>query len=763
MDGHNESNIHQHFLRELIEEKRVAFQPELYRMYFNRIFPNWNEFANFLKASNEQERLECAKRVIDRLNFSSNFPIVEDIYASLIQLESEKLAGKEDFYVGRDHFVHTVNVYILGIYLFFNHPVFHTTLMRHFFGRRRKENPFETKNQLAVKSFISAWKYFACAHDIGYPFEALIDGYCRLTDNSFEPIFQQYAHLHEYQAYAFVVRIMAKLIYSIFQFKNARRTLKDVVEDEEDNYAGQWSNTIVSDNKQYPLTYVVSGRGKNFVQLEYTQTYEGLKLLMPLIKKEDVILLLRDEGGEPLALSYIDKGNEVIWMRVGTRIPSDAQLSSIRSFGSDEFPSCTCTCSYFVQKPMERLNELLKHTNLDYYGEALEHLAVSYFTNRYELFADLSTGSEEGEEIVYRIYRDIMNRLPLKNWEKGFAELWSTEYQDPMDQELKSVFIKIVADAIQETDLKNVNSIDKVKTLKAGILKKLKSNAQLDGVTKRMDETSKAVQEETMWLDFLYMIAKEALQSEPEVVTLKKESGDPVTWRIYCDLLCEGVVKKESSMSRLYQEILDRMEEKLRNAGHLRKDQSITDLTAYKRERSAYDHGLVGATFLLSTIVNYRKIAGIEDEGQKKLLQMAWDVEPDRLEASFQEKSLQILTESIYAVMLHNLYQTDYAKILKNDLMYTLEQDPFTYLGLLCDGLQVWDRIQQIKPAERSPEAAIDGEQFDLRIWDKKIYLISPLACVDQVKRKCQDLSSYLRGGETMVIVSTSAEPHLYR
>lgn len=763
MDGQNEQNIHRRFLQELIEEKSVSFQPELYKMYFNRIFPNWKEFANFLMAPSEQERLESAKRVIDRLNFSSNFPIVEDIYASLIQLESEKLAGKDDSYVGRDHFIHTVNVYILGIYLFFNHPVFHATLMKHFFGRRKKENPFETKNQLAVKSFISAWKYFACAHDIGYPFEALVDGNCRLKDNSFESIFQQYAHLHEYQAYAFVVRIMAKLIYSIFQFKNAKRTLQNVVEDEEDDFAKQWNNTVTPNNNQYSLTHVVSERGADYVQLEYTQTYEGLKLLMPLIKKEDVILFLRDEGGEPLALSYIDKENEVIWRRVDAQLPSDVQPQSIRSFGSDEFPACTYTCSYFVQTPIERLRKLLKHAKLDYYSDSLEHLAGNYFTNRYDLFADLSTGSEEGEEIVYRIYRDIMDRLPLKNWERGFTELWKEEYQDPMDQELKRVFIKIIADAVHGTDLKNIYNAEKIKALKKQIQKVLKNNAQLDGVTRRMDETSTAVQEETMWLDFLYGIAKDALKSEPELVTLKKESGDFAGWRIYCDLLGKNVTQIESSVSHLYQEILNRMEKKLHRAGYLREDQSITELTAYKRERAAYDHGLVGATFLLSTIVNYRRMAGIEDEGQKELLQMAWDVEPNRLELSFQEKSLQILTESIYAVMLHNLYQADYAKILKNDLEYTLEQDPFTYLGLLCDGLQVWDRIQRIKPAERSPEPSIDGSQFDLRLWDKKIYLISPLSCVDQVKRKCQDLNSYLRGGETMLIVSTAGEPHPYR
>lgn len=93
-------NIRKRFLKELLEDKTVAFQPDIYRMYFHKIFPDSRGFVNFLTTCSEQKRLESAMRILDRINFCSNFPIVEDIYANLVRLEPEKLSGKNDSYVG---------------------------------------------------------------------------------------------------------------------------------------------------------------------------------------------------------------------------------------------------------------------------------------------------------------------------------------------------------------------------------------------------------------------------------------------------------------------------------------------------------------------------------------------------------------------------------------------------------------------------------------------------------------------------------------
>lgn len=745
-------NIRLRFRKELIEEKTVAFQPELYKMYFHRIFPNWREFAQFLSTTSEQMRLQSAIRIIDRLNFSSNFPIVEDIYSNLIRLESEKLAGKDDSYVGRDHFVHTANVYILGIYLFFNHPVFHSTLMKHFFGRRKRENPLETKNQLAVKGFLSAWKYFSCAHDTGYPIEALVNRDRELKDRRFGEILQQYESLNSYQAYMLAAKTMAKLICSIFQLENAKHTLQSILEGDQDDFERAWSKGGAG-SQQYTLSQIMKKAGE-FYQLEYIQSYESLKLLMPLIDQKDIAILLRDEGGEPIVLSYRSP-DEATWCRIGVGSLTDAQLQSIWTFGSDEFPPCACSCSYFIRDPKGQRDRLLNSVGMLSYQEDWSKFAGDFFSDRYELYADLSTGSQESSEIVYQIYRILANEIPLYNLERGFLDFWNNEYRDRLNQELKEQVIKTVANAVHGVKLASNSEKENFASLREGILgaldlkgKELQPNGGTHG-----DKVSRRAQRGKMLLSRLYDAAKQSMPQGQKILKLAQKSGKtpPV---ISFNLL--GVETNGIPISPIHQKILDRLEQKLHEAGFLNSDQHIADLTRYMAKESAYDHGLASATLLLSTVVNYRTIAAAMKKDHKELLLLAWDIELERLEKSLEEKSLNILTDSIYAVMLHNLYQSSYQDILGNHLEYRLEQDPFTYLGLLCDGLQMWDRVQQIKPAERSPRLAINGTQFDLTIRDKQIQMFSSQTGIEEIREKCQDLNSYLRGSGSMLRVSGS-------
>lgn len=746
-------NIRLRFRKELIEEKTVAFQPELYKMYFHRIFPNWMEFAQFLSTTSEQARLQSAIRIIDRLNFSSNFPIVEDIYSNLIRLESEKLAGKDDSYVGRDHFVHTANIYILGIYLFFNHPVFHSTLMKHFFGRRKKENPLETKNQLAVKGFLSAWKYFACAHDTGYPIEALVGRDKKLKDMRFKEIIQQYENLDNYQAYMLAAKTMSKLICGIFQLENAKHTLQSILESDRDEFECTWIRQGGAGRHQYTLSQITKRAGE-FYQLEYIQSYESLKLLMPLIEQKDIAILLRDEGGEPVVLSYCGP-DAATWHRVGTGNLTDAQLQGIWTFGSDEFPPCMCSCSYFIRDPKGQRDRLLNSVGMPSYQEDWSKFAGDFFSDQYELYADLSTSSKESSEIVYQIYRILANKIPLCNLERGFLDFWNNEYRDRLNQELKEQVIKTVAHAVHSVKLAGNSEKENFASLQESILgaldlkaKELQPNGGTHG-----DKVSGRAQRGKMLLRRLYDAAKQSMPQGREILKLAQKSGKtpPV---ISFNLL--GIEANGTPISPIHQKILDRLEQKLYEVGFLNSDQHIADLTRYMAKESAYDHGLASATLLLSTVVNYRMMTAAMKKDHKELLLLAWDIELGRLEKSLEEKSLNILTDSIYAVMLHNLYRSSYQDILGNHLEYRIEQDPFTYLGLLCDGLQMWDRVQQIKPAERSPRPAINGTQFDLKIRDKQILMFSSQTGIEAIKEKCQDLNSYLRGSGSMLQVSGS-------
>ena len=744
-------NIRLRFRKELIDERTVAYQPELYRMYFHRIFPDWMEFVRFLSTTNEQMRLESAIHIIDRLNFSSNFPIVEDIYSNLIRLESEKLAGKDDSYVGRDHFVHTANVYILGIYLFFNHPVFHSTLMKHFFGRRKRENPLETKNQLAVKGFLSAWKYFACAHDIGYPIETLVNQDRELKDCRFAEILQQYEKLDNYQAYMLATKAMAKLVCSIFQLENAKHTLSDVLESDQDDLGCSWIKQGTINDQQYTLSQITKEMGE-YYQLEYIQSYESLKLLMPLIAQEDIAILLRDEGGEPVVLCY-RKPDVVTWHRTNAACLTGNQLQSVWTFGSDEFPPCKFSCSYFIRDPQGQRDRLLECGELLPYQKDWSKFAENFFSDQYELYADLSTGSKKSGEIVYQIYRILADKIPLYSVDSSFLDFWNREYKDRLNQELKEDVIKAVTAAVQGVKLTGSTEKENFIFLQESVVAALKEKALQQNIGTREDELSGNVQRGKMLLKCLYDAAKNSLPQGQKLLKLEQKS-DKTPLIVHLNLL--GIETDEKFHNHIHQEILKCIEQKLHTVGFLKKEQHFSDLGAYMAPESAYDHGLVSATLLLSTVTNYHKMAEMAKDSNKELLLLAWDIELSRLEKSLQEKSLNILTDSLYAIMLHNLYQSRYQEILGNHLEYRIEQDPFTYFGLLCDGLQMWDRVQQIKPAERSPKPAINGSQFDLKIWNKQIQLISSQSGIEEVRKKCQDLNSYLRGSASMLQVAGS-------
>ena len=751
-------NIRRRFLKELLEDKTVAFEAELYRMYFRKIFPDSQEFVEFLTTSSEQKRLDSAMRILDRINFCSNFPIVEDVYANLVRLESEKLAGRNDSHVGQDHFVHTVNLYILGIYLFFNNPVFHSSLRSYFFDKRQRESSLETRNQLAVKSFLSAWKYYVCSHDIGYPFEALADLSGQIKDPDFRSAMMQYSNLRKYQAYSMTLKIMAKLLYCLYLFQNAVYPLEKIAQGDQEEFDGQWLDKADPNHVRYPLSTIIQKSGcGHYVRLEFIQSYEGIKALMPLIKWQDVAILSRDSDGEPVVLNYFAGEIEQTWLHSERQTFSEAQLRHIRLFGSDEFPAEGYSCTYFVQAPEDCLQEHLEKIGVGPYCAEWRKLADGYFACRHELFVELSNVEEGSDGVIYKIYRDILRRFPHSTLNEGFLDLWREEHKDGMTPKLRNQIIEVITEAVQKVELQAVSKAEWQDCIKKAVSDALENNwGLLCGEGTVEDRISNEVQGLKTMLNLLYNKVREFFERSTELVSFQKKGRHKKSPLIQCDLLGTGVSEGAGIEAELYRRFLEQLEGKLREAELLKAEQHMPDFIRYHRDFSCFDHGIMSATLLLSTVVNFCCVAK-RMAGKNDLLLLVWDIEPEFLVRKLEEKGQQILVEAIYTVMLHNLYPNVYQAILGNELSHSLLKNPFVYFGLFCDSLQLWDRVQQIKPAERSLDFSLEGNRFDLRIWKNQIYLLCPLSCHEKVRKKCQEMDSYLLGAEGILQVSGTA------
>ncbi len=111
-----------------------------------------------------------ARDILLRLCYESNFPPIYELLLNLLKMEEKISADNESEYMGRDHFIHLVNLYLLGIYLFFYNAEFHKGVTDQFHMNRSAKSHEGVKFH-KLKDALSSWKYFVLYHDLAYPLE----------------------------------------------------------------------------------------------------------------------------------------------------------------------------------------------------------------------------------------------------------------------------------------------------------------------------------------------------------------------------------------------------------------------------------------------------------------------------------------------------------------------------------------------------------------------------------------------------------------
>ena len=139
------------------------------------MFPGRSVFLTFLEERHFDRQTELAKEILLRLAYQARtFPPNKLIY-NLLKVEAH-IAGTSSKgpFVGRDHFVHLVNLYLLGVYVFWYHDLSNKKIVDQFANLvQSKEDSSKLESKLSViRSFLAAWRDFVLFHDLGYPWEA---------------------------------------------------------------------------------------------------------------------------------------------------------------------------------------------------------------------------------------------------------------------------------------------------------------------------------------------------------------------------------------------------------------------------------------------------------------------------------------------------------------------------------------------------------------------------------------------------------------
>ena len=132
-------NIRERFRRALFEN-RPQFMGEALITNQNLVFPGRDEFIRFLTETDNQKRTESAKKILSRLAYESRIYLPYSLIISILTVEENNFSNSSESHIPQDHFVHLVNLYLLGIYLFTSHKKLHRSLSAHFRTKRATEH-----------------------------------------------------------------------------------------------------------------------------------------------------------------------------------------------------------------------------------------------------------------------------------------------------------------------------------------------------------------------------------------------------------------------------------------------------------------------------------------------------------------------------------------------------------------------------------------------------------------------------------------------
>lgn len=736
------SNVNLRLFDELFVKKTPPCRPNLYQKYYGRIWPCERDFKSFLRAESSESQIELAKRIVSRLGFMSNFPIPKFLFLNLLEAEHIGDDRAESGYIAQDHVVHSVSLYILGIYLYFSHEAFHARLTHYFQGKRPPVSPFETPLDCSVKAFLTSWRVFCLSHDLGYVLERAADssGHIKESSGISPALLLSYNSLWDECVYDLVVRSLARCLYADWLFRDSRQEAASPPETLWQNEQG-WFR--MSGAEQVPLRPEDWTAAKQAFQgcakLPFTNSYLGLKHVLPFLRPGSILTVVKDPEFRTAALHFSVSGQTVVYFKKGLPFLPE-ELMALDHLGSEEFPTRGYFCDYFIPSDAS-IDSGFEGASFSYYPAQLKAVAkqLRLLLGRH---LSLAADDRDSESCIYEIYQWLRKTMPLCALNPHNAGSCSSAAESKREaQEFRSEFLKLVQEKIQSIRLSPDAGFsawhkELSKTLSEQINSRDFSDTLMNRVT-RMANEDPFESSRTILRTYLRNMVIKITNSMPgceELVQIEAEQialSNPSCGEARASLEA-GLQEKAAAL-------------------HI----SYPELSQYHGPYSYYDHGAVSARLVSEVYLFFQALCGKVSE--YPILSHAWPVMREALEREVMKKDDILFTEAIFSVLLHNVY-TPTADTPGIKYCQDLTVNPFSYFCAFCDNLQLWDRPKLIHPAHSSlPDDRFPGNDFDLTVEGSKIHLYCQTNDIHAfLTRKRDSLGAYLRDAPALISVTVS-------
>jgi len=288
-------------LRKELFGKPRPHNRRLFEEAHESLFPGRSLFEDFLNETGGQNSRIIARKILFRLIYEHSFPPPPSLLDALVAFEDKERSRQRDGHVPRDHFVHLVNLYLLGIYLFSYHKKIHKECCSYLNLRKREiHSRLYTKHSKGLDNpyavFASFWTYFVLYHDLGYPFESVPPKERR----EYSKIYQKYSKSHFSVLGLLTAKSLAKYVVAKYATDMAR---KDTVNTCHLRHVE--AMTVVIDNTRVLPVKINSGKTP-ISEWQAFQKVWGSARLVPMLKNRKNLNALRGVTRDKRILGVVE-------------------------------------------------------------------------------------------------------------------------------------------------------------------------------------------------------------------------------------------------------------------------------------------------------------------------------------------------------------------------------------------------------------------------------------------------------------------------
>ncbi len=745
-------NIYQTLLKNLFENPCPQPQnPEvktIYRKLYWRMYPDDDDFILFLQTQDIDIQYRAAESILEKLCIVSNFPpskwaitdtlSVDDIRKH-ISIADRDPSTDNKYHVLRDHYLHLVYLYLLGIYIFFYDEKFYSRITEININARVSKS-YENQKILACKDFISEWKYFCLYHDVGYSHEVLnnarfddisnlddIKKLCGFNDSlSIEKI-----GLHH--SITSAIEIISKTIVTFLLISHSQERSKyrtDHTIKAINSFITRYSS---SDNSSNTI------KDDEYYKLQNIFSNSILKFVLTFFNTDDLLVVATNKSDGSIAM--ISLPNTEGRLTICDTNISASELTQIcenpELLFFDDLDSRILEFNFYIKSSCNFTNTL---QNL-YDGSdpsKWDYFLKLFYKSKYSDFLS-TTNEKQIMKFYFDLYKELYELYIIKTFNTpDTLELSKEELQKKALNiifknnlnEIKSGYIKTLEEKVfpEDEDLKDTKFSgveDGLENYIKYYIKKtkgIKDSVYLDIEKTVTDNFYDNLNNELICIDMFISIQKCLLSQ------FKKSSSNIDDKEILSEFV-------ENKFMRVFDsDGTPRTKELIENFGG--------KYNYPYGNRS--DHGVESAKYAAKIVKMYRGL--INSRQDQKWVDVLLDItNPNTYSDQYISNYSHIFENVISAVFYHNLY-IDRFKDTKLKTMKIRLSNSFVYMAMLCDALQQWNRpYSEIPDRYRFLTNNASGV-YDIEVKNGTIYVYEDEddASQERLKKNFDELSKYM-------------------